>query len=409
MLLATIVVASKGIQNEWLYGCGNLVRPLGHAGIFSGLVISGVLDFKPGLTFTMSMTLLFSLYFIENNIYHIIFRTSCLWMLNYCFDFNSLILIFSFYNILIFENVNFEDIFANYGHISLFASCVSSKSLASSLLGFCICFFFILLNKDEISALSLLASFIVSLTKYDDKSTVLIPWNVRPLWKCKNGIISTIVFSTYTSFLLLDNFMNSCEEGSHILYSIHVGGILSVCVLIYPQVSPRVFHPFKSIISLAALLDASLSLLSLYNGSKDIYLMFRSLFALLSCLTALLLKKPDDSHIIISELPHYTINYTRVSCVCFYIISSFIQSIDETSIVYSFGKITHLCLIIGGIALEAVVWNDQLMTNIARLLGTFELISNLFDQESNIYIFKSLLLIVCLPLETRNIRNALSV
>ena len=409
MLLATILVASKGIQNEWLYGCGNLVRPLGHAGIFSGLVISGILDFKPGLIFTMSMTLLLSLHFIESNIYHIIFRTSCFWMLTYCFDFNSLVLIFSFYNTLIFEKVNFEDVFANYGHISLFASCVSSKSLSSYLLGFCICFFFIILNNDEISALSLLVSFVISLSKYDNKNTVLIPWKNRPLWKCENGIVSTIVFSAYALFLLLDNFMNSCEESSHALYSIHVGGILSVCVLIYPQVSPRVFHPFKAIISLAALFDASLSLLILKNGSKDIYLMFRSLFAFLSCLAALLLKKPDDSHVIISEVVSHSINYTRVSCVFFYIVSSFIQSVNETSIVYSFGKITHLCLIIGGIALEAVVWNDNLMTNIARLLGAFELISSIYDGESIIYIFKSLLLIFCLPLETQSIRNVLSV
>lgn len=411
MIILTLIIVIEGITKEWLHGCGYLLRPLGHAGLFFALVSNGILDGKTGSIFTASMTYLLS-FFITRQVESTIFRICAFWIFKNNYSFESLVLTTAFLFIKPPDETLIEDLFAHAGHIALYASSSSSSNSTSFFLASCICFFFLMIHSNIIAQwLVILSTFTFSLSFEADYNNILIqPWIDRPLWKCRFGIFGTFSFIFYSITLLISAFHDECSNSSQTLYAIHVGGILAVSLLIYPQVSAKYFKFFKLIICLAAILDAMLCILKIYSENYNTVSICRAFFALCCFASTLLIKQPDtDIQCLNVSFEH--INYMklfRLIGVLTYIAISFIQHVFKTSSVESFGQITHFCFIIGGIATEAVFWNDKLMTRIVQILICFEVIGTLWEYTEILYILKSLVLFISLPFNTHSIKNVFS-
>lgn len=132
IVILTLSIAIEGIIKEWLYGCGNLLRPLDHSGLFFALVCNGILGGKTGSIFTATMTYLLSFYII-GQVKSIVLRISSFWIFRNHYSFESLVLTTAFLLLDIPQNILLGDVFAHAGHIALYASSSSSSNSISFL------------------------------------------------------------------------------------------------------------------------------------------------------------------------------------------------------------------------------------------------------------------------------------
>lgn len=322
------------------------------------------------------------------------------------FTFEGLVLLTAFISMSIFpQEDRIAEIFAHSGHISLFVSTALATNSMSFLIASAICFAFLFIYDRIAEALSILlgACYYIQFTlKMTD--SIIQPWSDRFLWHCDNGQIGFICILCYTSAIVLENFIQSCTE-YHALFAIHVGGIFSVCVFILPQVSFTSFTPFKIIVSVAALADGLMCSTRIYfMQSFDKYTAIRAIFAILSGAVIMRLKQiasNDNLDGIVETRTDF--KHLRMLGVLCYMLVSFVQYVNTSTAVNALGQITHFALIVGGIAMEAVIWNDKLMTRVAQTLVLFETIGILFDNSR--FLFKPLVLLLSLPQYPRAIKN----
>lgn len=422
LALFTIGISILGITQEWEDSCETFIRPIGHAGVLFAFIGSAVYGSRLGMTVAFNMSLLLA----SMNEHTIVTNTlyiASIYMLQMCYCSENILILLSLSFLPIPTTLGIVDLFAHCGHVTLLASTSAVRTSTSFLLASALTVAFGLMRSTQkelslISAMSASATFLHSYLT-TTRCTHSEPWKPQRLWNCKYGHISTAFVILY-AFSLFYAQMRKCEEDM-LLHALHVGGIVSVVLYIYPQAANGASRVLKAIIIAAALLD------SLFTGVKltfvdDGVLWIRMISAVGMMIGIFLTSEIQTGSI--QELPtSVDIEDTRNQCdglkvirmlgAPFYIICSFAVYSQEADIFVSFSRVVHICFILGGLSMEAIIHEDRLTSDIVRILLVCEFAAECatFSNGSvheTLNLSRIVILWMCVPFRTRSQKGVLS-
>lgn len=418
LLAYTLYIACYGIIDEWSNGCAKMIRPIGHVGILAPFIFMSMCENSIGNIVTYIMCISLAFFNATNELLYSILLASATYMMSNHYNMRSILMSLALLQLPIAHDSNIQDIFAHCGHIVLLSAtgCVFNSN--SFILACILAFAFVFTHSVRkvspvIFILCALSSFI---TKYVPLTEVFTPWIYRTLWECKYGYITTASIIIYCTTLFSAALEYYCNVDVK-LHALHVGGIAAVVIFIFPQVAPQSLQYMKIILFTAGLSDMSMLVLkaSLNNqyGISDI-------IRTISCFTMILgvcvTNKPILDHFITDDSIRIKSNFKEIRLVVcmIYISYSYYMNIHTNDIFISFAHIVHLCFIIGGLAYEAILHDDQLLTSIVRTLLLSEFIGSIvmYNMENTIWnaidLGKIVLMMMALPTKTTVYKGVLS-
>ena len=408
-----------GIRAEWTNGCAELVRPLGHAGLFLSFVCAGMSNHSVGhvVVSTMSMSLA-----VLSNL-DVILLPAALYMLRHNFSFETIAIAMSLYCIET-EDLIFSEIFAHAGHITLLSSPGVVAHSPAFLLACSVVTAYHIMKNNENLVLSVVlvvtaaASFVLNNAHGPLKDNRL--WSDRSLWHCRNGKLTTVVVLAYCMALFTHKFPSTCTHTSSndiVLHALHIGGIVAVILFIYPQVSNVCFPYIRGLLCTAATIDAGICISRMYWYPFDAIGLIRGMFSITTAFGVYrvepLASNPTDGTPI-QCMPVHVLRYLAVGA---YIMISFTSQIGVTSTMSSFSYVSHICFIVGGLSIESIRSNDRITTRLTQILLASEFVGLISWSVYHQYalatrlivdVVKIAVLLVALPTDLRSYEGVLS-
>lgn len=411
----TIGISAIGIIQDWKDNCETFIRPIGHAGLLFSFIVSAIYGDKLGMTVVFNMSLLLAMNAqINDYISGALYMTS-IYVLQDCICSENILMLLALSFVPLSSNLGIIDTFAHCGHVTLLSSTGIVRSSTSFLLASALATAFCVIRSTNrmMSLIGSISAFITFSNSYLRSANHLKTseqWTTQRLWDCKYGKTTTGLVCLY-AFALLYEQASRCKEDI-LLHSLHIGGILSVVLFIYPQTSARASVMIKFIIVAAAFSDSVFTGLKL-NFVDDKFLLIHVLsaigVAIGICLTTVQMDEKLPIHIEDDIHQRDWIQITRWIGVSFYIIYSFAVYIHELNVFVSFSHIVHICFIIGGISTEAITHHDRLTSDIARILLFSEFIASCISNAYDISnLFKIIILWLCIPFRTTSQKGTLA-
>lgn len=442
VVILSIYIATQGFIIEW-NGCDLFTRAIGHTGIFLflfcfpfivsqeylGSVGVGVMSIFSSLhihlhPFMKSILQICGVYIVSIAVREKQFSKS---------SFEFITSIWILFNLPFDEISNYIDAFALSGHMTL---CVvaSQHSLYTKLLALFSLSCCILVYGNGFDLILSLAGIVYIITniKYNhiEYDKIENYWPSRTLWQCNFGISKTIIvllyaFALYVQILFISK---NCENTTDIsLHAIHIGGIITVCIFIVPQVSPSLFKYASGVVFCASFTDFAFTFFRLLNQSFEkivFYIMcIKSIFALLvgiSMITLNKLEKNLDTNLGQGEsFQSKTLKNIRLIGISLLTMAfSYISYLKFKNQCLSFflANLVHDCIIIIGFCVESILSCDRLSTRAARILAFSKFMGEItklyVSKKFNVLLFTSgILSFICtiiLPWNTINYKNVVS-
>lgn len=260
----------------------------------------------------------------------------------------------------------------------------------------------------------------------------------RALWQTPRGPVRVAMVLIYAAALLGHAWAERLAEGgpsvdsdddgrfASSLQAIHVGGIVAVCVFLYPQVHPRAHRSVRAIVCIAAAVDAAaaVAMLALLEGPpRPVALAVRgasaagtavalATLAPLAPLASSATGRPDEgsdrgpSGDVGSDVDCETGGHEglgsgptsargrcargrRIRWVGFGAVGLYVGHALSTLVLCdppsdeafarAFGRAVHLAFIVGGLGLEAQLHDDRLLLRLARTLAASDAIGTAAD------------------------------
>ena len=208
-------------------------------------------------------------------------------------------------------------------------------------------------------------------------------WPARSLWECERGVRKTAAVCACAGALVAHGtvLLLQCAADDDrrdflvLVHALHVAGIVAVCVLVYPQISPRRARLVCAVLVCAPCADTAFSLAELAYASPT--------RAVAACLWAKVCTAPLVAATLATveplpradplrleehgrRTPHVAM---RLLAVALYIGVELRESLALSAAPDAFARAVHLCFIVGGLALEASLSASTLPTRLARLLA----------------------------------------
>lgn len=422
IILISLWVAIKGFIIEW-NGCESFIRPLGHVGLFLGIFVTAhLLDMRGG-SIAVGMLSLFT----SNNtnlpeVLSTALITCGLYVLaDAKMTYDMIALGVAIINIP-FPIMNVMDAFAHSGHIAILVASAAVTSPIAFLLGSFIVSLISLTTTNILSVCLTVSAAVYFYVNLSEMTEDCLPhyWSSRTLWQCRHGSKTTLCVVLYAAALLWQGTLIKCNANiSYGLHALHVGGIIAICVFIYPQISISNHIASKVVVTCAALSDCTISTLrlSLQGGEMrdDLYycLVLKTSTSFLSAIGLSLVEQLDEtSHLRFHERPTKTYTMLRLSCAVLYVTCSLTLSLFLDNLTEILADATHYCLIVGGLAIEAILNNDTLLSRLTCTLLLFEIIGGVIDmllfENNGVRVVIALPLIISMPQRTSSLQGTLS-
>ena len=415
--LFTIGIAIFGVVQAWECSCETILRPLGHAGVLFAFIGSAMYGSELGLTVAFNMSLLLANMSTAYMNVTIVLYIASAYLLPKCCCSENILMILALIWLPTSPSLSLMDTFAHCGHITLFASTSVVRDSTSFLLANTLtaAFGMVKSTNKALSLLSCISALFTFSNSYLTKHEIPGLWNSRSLWDCDHGKISLVFMCMYAVSLFYGQ-VERCEE-EILLHSLHIGGILSVVIYIYPQVATSAHLVLKIIIVAAAAVDSVFVGFKLtFVSPNDCVLFVRFISALGLAVGISLTNAVSEELPVVSEIEHtavWRMQVIRLIGASFYIVNSFITHIKHPNLFVSFSRMVHICFIVGGLSIEAILHNDRLTSDIARMLLFCEFAAacvsslNSYEDEA-VNLFKIFVMWMSIPRQTRSQKGVLS-
>tara|TARA_B100000787_G_scaffold151795_1_gene124989 strand:+ start:779 stop:2092 length:1314 start_codon:yes stop_codon:yes gene_type:complete len=418
LLAYTLYIVCYGIIDEWSNGCGKMIRPIGHVGILAPFIFMSMCENSIGNIVTYIMCISLAFFNTTNEVLYSVLLVSATYMMSNYYNMQSILMPLALLQLPIAHDSNIQDIFAHCGHIVLLSAtgCVfnSNSFILACILAVALVFTHSVRKVSPV--IFILCALFSFITKRVPPTEVFTPWIYRTLWECEYGYLTTASVLIYCTTLFSAALEYYCNVDVK-LHALHVGGIAAVVIFIFPQVAPQSFGYTKIILFIAGLTDMSILV---FKASLNNQYGVSDIIRAISCFTMILgvciTNKPILDHPIIDDSIRIKSSFKEIRLVVcmIYILYSYYMNMGNNDIFISVAHVVHLCFIIGGLAYQAILHGDQLLTFIVRTLLLSEFVGSIiiYYMENTIWnaidLGKIVLMIIALPTKTTVYKGVLS-
>ena len=260
------------------------------------------------------------------------------------------------------------------------------------------------------------------------------------LWELDGGRVRTIALLSYAAAMLASEWASQSRCAGELhddvsqtreLLALHVGGVVAVCLFLFPQVARESFAAMRLLLATVAFLDGGWSILNAiieHADAPDSFGLIGWLCATRGATASLLALaiatasrasrfalSPDTlarSHSSASSPARRLVaGALTVAYVSETLCAARVELVAIPTPVMArnvFGRAVHQCFIVGGLSIEALAYDDRLLLRLARTLLLFEAIgtaSGIAESARWMHLGLSTVLCVALPSTGRRFRG----